>query len=415
MKKRLYLLTCILFVGISCMFGQTSPTLSVADVTMPKNKTVKVVVTCELDKDIKGFQFFINFKKGINATTDLTIAESSIKKRFYDTDHTVSFNYTEGQYRFVVTSTTSNNIIPQKTTSLLSFEIGSDGSLSKDDIYTATFSNIRLTYDDNSQATIPDGDVTFNVTIGEDADWDILLDEESTVAPTTTSGEVKIKVHRTMKAGIWSTICLPFAMTEDEVIDVFGEGTEIAYFNKYTTNSGDEITSISIVFNDLNLKTYGLLANYPFIIKTTKDVSEFEISKTISSTKLNSFQYTEGDAPFQTTKGSCIGTYVAETIVPENSLFLNNNKFYYSTGKTRMKAFRAYFTFNDVLSSDNSAGARISFSVNGEETNVEDAEFIMTENGRIYSISGQYRGMSNENKNLPKGLYIMNGKKMIVK
>jgi hypothetical protein len=157
------------------------------------------------------------------------------------------------------------------------------------------------------------------------------------------------------------------------------------------------------------------LANYPFIIKTTKDVSEFEISKTISSTKLNSFQYTEGDAPFQTTKGSCIGTYVAETIVPENSLFLNNNKFYYSTGKTRMKAFRAYFTFNDVLSSDNSAGARISFSVNGEETNVEDAEFIMTENGRIYSISGQYRGMSNENKNLPKGLYIMNGKKMIVK
>ena len=39
----------------------------------------------------------------------------------------------------------------------------------------------------------------------------------------------------------------------------------------------------------------------------------------------------------------------------------------------------------------------------------------MAETGRIYNLNGQYMGDNASKDNLPKGLYIMNGKKFIVR
>ncbi len=39
----------------------------------------------------------------------------------------------------------------------------------------------------------------------------------------------------------------------------------------------------------------------------------------------------------------------------------------------------------------------------------------MDETGRIYNLNGQYMGDNASKDNLPKGLYIMNGKKFIVR
>ena len=106
--------------------------------------------------------------------------------------------------------------------------------------------------------------------------------------------------------------------------------------------------------------------------------------------------------------GKFIGTYQAGTVVPENSLFLSGNKFWYSAGKTKMKAFRAYFTLDDVLAEATQASARIMLNIDGETTGmhaVQDGE----DDGSVYDLLG--RRVENPAKN---GIYIRKGKKEVV-
>jgi hypothetical protein len=101
-----------------------------------------------------------------------------------------------------------------------------------------------------------------------------------------------------------------------------------------------------------------------------------------------------------------IGTYVADTEIPSKTLFLNSNKFYYSTGATKMKAFRAYFDFFDVLTDvDNSY--EVKMVVDGFETKVEGL-CVKDAAGNVYDLSGRKVSKAG------KGIYIVKGKKVLV-
>ena len=77
-----------------------------------------------------------------------------------------------------------------------------------------------------------------------------------------------------------------------------------------------------------------------------------------------------------------------------------------------MKAFHAYF----VPNTPNAARAR-SISIDGMTTAINDIEwgdgnpFMVPTDNRIYNLEGQMVG--NDLNQLPKGLYIVNGKKVI--
>ncbi len=114
------------------------------------------------------------------------------------------------------------------------------------------------------------------------------------------------------------------------------------------------------------------------------------------------------------------GTYEANLVLEENTLFLSENKFWYSKGLTKMKAFRAYFDFYDVLSEVEDAGARVFVSVGDEETtgvvSIDNGQWIM--DNSVYDLQGRRISVpsaSSENSVLPKGVYIVNGKKVVVK
>ena len=84
-----------------------------------------------------------------------------------------------------------------------------------------------------------------------------------------------------------------------------------------------------------------------------------------------------------------------------------------------MKAFRAYFDFYDVLSEvEESSSARVRMYLTDEDENttmIENADFLPVENGRIYSVFGRYVGEDVNTDNLQKGVYIVNGKKKVIK
>lgn len=241
-------------------------------------------------------------------------------------------------------------------------------------------------------------DVTFKVIVTDR----ITLDENSTELPIERDG-VNVKVKRTINANEWSTICLPFDMTESEVKAAFGNDVELAIFDSYSAETeGSNVESITINFVEVDLSD-DFTANYPYLIKTSKKITEFSLDGKDISPDAVIEQYKKGTK----VKGKFIGTYEANTTVPENSLFLSGNKFWYSTGKTKMKAFRAYFTLQDILT-DKSVGARINIT-DDETTGIKEVHGNANVEG-TYDLQGR---KVEEPAN--KGLYIVNGRKVVKK
>ena len=257
-------------------------------------------------------------------------------------------------------------------------------------------------------------DVTTTVTGEETGDSWITLDETSTELPEASDGDVQIKVKRTIKAGEWSTICLPFSMTEAQVYEAFGEDVQLMKFVEYVAeydDANDDVTSISVVFENVDLQASGFEANYPYIIKTTTDISEFTATSTIAPNEGDAYiEFDNGRiGSKKEVYGTFYGTLKSGTTIPENCLFLNSKKFYYSAGKTSIMAFRGYFEFVEVLSSVGNAASAITLRIGEENTGLNALQNGATADGKVYDLQGRMI------ENPGKGIYIKNNKKIIIK
>lgn len=248
----------------------------------------------------------------------------------------------------------------------------------------------------NYEITYQAGTITVN-----QADM-VELDENSTTIPSPAV-EVDVHVKRTIKANEWSTICLPFAMTEAQVKAAFGDDVELREFSSWSSTEDEEahITAISVVFTNIT----AIEANHPCLIKTTQPIESFTADGVTVAPEVDPIVEVGKSI---VDKGSLIGTYVSGTVVPKNNLFLYDNKFYYSKGQTKTKAFRAYFEFSDVLTEVENASAKISINFI-EGTGIKGVYETPSIN-KVYTVNGIE---VNDNGNLPKGIYIINGKKIV--
>lgn len=266
--------------------------------------------------------------------------------------------------------------------------------------YDVTITNIQFeaTGVEDKIANVP-----FKVTVTDR----ITLDENSTTAPMARTG-VNVTVKRTIKAGEWSTICLPFAMTKAQADAAFGSDAIIKQYTSYTADI-DENTLISQAIT-LNFSTYTLNAltkinaGEPYLIKTTRDITSFNVDGVTISAAAD-------DMSGKETNYGLAGKFkgvLAKTKVPDKGLFISGNKFYYSTGNTNIMAFRGWFELAAILNEE-VATSRICFNfdeatgiqkVNGNSVNMEDT----------YDLQGR-----RVTKALKKGLYIKNGKKTVIK
>lgn len=265
--------------------------------------------------------------------------------------------------------------------------------------YPVTIDNIRI---NGAELGTP---VVFNINVV--ALHTVILDELSTTAPEDATG-VNVTVKRTINANEWSTICLPFDMTEAQVKEIFGDDVQLAYFTSYDVEKdGTDVTSITINFEGDDLSE-GFYANYPYLIKTSKDITEFSLTTDITPDDVQE-SYSAGKGANKKS-GKFIGTYQANTVVPENTLFLSGNNFWYSTGLTKMKAFRAYFDLLDVLSEVENASSRVVMKWDDEQpTGISEIKHETQKNSQYYDLSGRRVVRPN------KGVYIVDGKKTVIK
>jgi hypothetical protein len=244
--------------------------------------------------------------------------------------------------------------------------------------------------------------------------------DENSEAFTASGRAAKVTVKRKVSANNWNTICLPFSMTKEMVETVFGTSVEMAEFTGFETvydeSNPNKPNTITLNFSAYTLDDEHLLtAGKPFLIKTNQEVESFEVEKVQVTHTLTPTEKTDNHG----TPGCFVGTFV-KTKVPENALFVNGGKLWYSKGASHVKAFRGWFELGAVLGQETNLNARLLISVDGQTTGISNHERTNESEGeRIYNLNGQRVGKA------ARGLYIVrsaeerlqgkNGRKMMGK
>lgn len=364
----------------------TAQTVTVADVEALPGQTVSAVIELEALADTyTGVQFALQFP-----ATGFSVAATGAASGWVGS---IEYNtVSAGKVKFAAAGSKAF------TEAAIAVEFTVDGSLALNE-YDVTVTDIVF---EGTGGNANVADVPFKVTVTDR----MTLDEASTVAPAAATG-INVKVKRSIKAGEWSTICLPFTMTKDQADAAFGSGYVVKQYTGYTATI-DESTlipsAITVNFSEYTLNALRKInAGTPYLIKTTKDIESFDVDGVNISTDLNDVSGAETNYGLP---GKFKGV-LAKTTVPNNGLFISDNKFYYSTGNTNIKAFRGWFNLDAVLNV--AVGAPVFMNIDGETTGIENIQRTAGDD-RYYNLNGQHV------ENLKKGqIYIKNNKKVVVK
>ena len=405
MKQKLISLCAVALMFVAQ--AKAGVALTIPDVNIVPGGIANVVIYFDLGTQAyTAFQFDIAYPEGISSVSDDEGNPSFIKGDAYSDAHNVSSIHTsKGLDRFQCFSVASIPLVAQNGT-LLILPIKAQKTLTEG-TYQATISPIEFVQTDATPDR-PEA-ITFNITV----DKNVVLDETSVVLPVSASG-VNVQVKRTIDANEWSTICLPFSMQEAQVKACFGDDVQLCDFTGTETDfdGNDKVVKITVNFDDV--KT--IAANHPYIINVSQPVTEFSVEGVdIDPNEDDAFvEFDNGKTGSRRVVYSGFyGTYHAGTTLEKYSLFLDENLFWYSMGKTKMKAFRAYFNFLDVLTEIEEAGARVNLRVNNDVTGIREIDARQLKgsdySSTIVNLAGQHVGLGY------KGIVIVNGKKQLKK
>lgn len=218
----------------------------------------------------------------------------------------------------------------------------------------------------------------------------VVLDETVALEEMPSGYQDKVVVKYTAKQG-WNTICLPFALTDENLTALFGEGYKVYEFYQYKDGElGFRIAS----------RRY---AGYPYIVycETVPTIEEPGYLETyVSFTSSEKYDEYNG-ARFQGTfapmpAGTMEGKY---GVTP-------TGKIQKGGANAWMKGYRAYFELPE-----DADPSKLVITVDGETvaTGIDAMEMLNELNGDIYDLQGR------KVNHAQKGVFIQNGKKVLVK
>lgn len=247
-----------------------------------------------------------------------------------------------------------------------------------------------------------------------------------------TEKNVDVTLNRTFYKNYWNAICLPYSINRRQIEKVFGDGTMVVLMKNIDT-SNKKVMFIEHANQDI-------IAGYPYLIFPTKKDDTQKTDHSVISSITTRATFGEADSPLfsvgtdeKTYPGAEMqsdalvfkGTFTNTTLT-EGSYVVTNNGVLSRILKNGMKIkpYRSYIYFNRVT-----AGAKAislqNMNVNGFEndedntTGIENLLFesgILTHSADVYSIDGQLvRSKALNFNGLPKGVYIVNGKKYVKK
>lgn len=228
------------------------------------------------------------------------------------------------------------------------------------------------------------------------------LDETKTDNVIETYENANVTLQRTLSKDYWNTFCVPFALDAEQVTQYFGEGTQL---RTYEGNCNNNIVYFATVDN--------IEAGKPYIMKPGNAVvtnPTFEgVSMVATGLDENGNPQAVGDASTVQMKG-IYNQILLKT--DKTELFLGDNDlFYYPINDIDARTIgglRAYF----IVPQDTDI-KKLRANLDGTPTSLGTIFNTEESNAPVYNLQGQCVG--NSLRALKSGIYIQNGKKVVVK
>lgn len=350
----------------------------------------------------------VEFVAGEDKTTQMTPGDDSMSKGIITISSDRAAFGNDANYRFYkgvdskkgeTTISTKYGTITKiefvhadtKPLSNLSTQVGEykyDGT-TEDAVWTGNSKSVLFTATEQARAS------KITVTVKVPIAKDYTLDENS-VNTIEAYENANVTLKRTFyKDGEWNTLCLPFAVA-----------------NAATAFDGAELREVDVTQSSENTIVFKeattIEAGKPYLIKWAKTPNEvcdfvntFEgvtLVATATPVKVNDAITFTGF--YNKATADKLGASVA-------AIGAGNKLFKVTSGE--MKGFRAAFVLNPAT-----PAAGIKVVIDGTTTGIEDLVVDgVKANGRVYNLNGQYVG--NSLNGLQPGIYIQNGKKVVVK
>lgn len=227
------------------------------------------------------------------------------------------------------------------------------------------------------------------------------LDETKTDNVIETYENANVTLQRTLSKDYWNTFCVPFALDAEQVTQYFGEGTQL---RTYEGNCNNNIVYFATVDN--------IEAGKPYIMKPGNTVVQnptFEgVSMVATGLDKNGNPQAVGDASTVQMKG----IYNHVTLVQDKTnIYIGaGNKFYYPADAEacQMNGLRAYF-----IVPEGTDIKKLRANLDGATTSLGEIFDTEESNTPVYNLQGQCVG--NSLSTLKSGIYVQNGKKVVVK
>lgn len=294
---------------------------------------------------------------------------------------------------------------------------------------TKPFNQVRLTV--VGGLNLADNIKVYGLALGSDINEDgtstdcpeefLVLDEDETLDDSRDLTKATMVFHRTFTTGKWNSLILPVNMTTDQVKAAFGAEAKIARFNRLEAKW---IYFDMQTENDLHIEK-----NVPYIIKPTKQPTAVNRNYNVGGEKtkhinglvytVTGIGYTDQTATLQyddkeNTNGMThYGSYKNPTVVPADSYILHNSgdMVHTAVDHKNIKSYRTWL--RETTPSGETLQMRVEQN-DGPSTGIKVIEETAKNANAVYNVSGMRMNSSNTD-NLPKGVYIINNKKVVIK
>ena len=244
---------------------------------------------------------------------------------------------------------------------------------------------------------------------------------------------VTYNIRRYFNVGKWESLILPCTLTGDQVKQTFGGDQEVQL------SVFDRVDGTCVKFRPVDLDNEGIVAGTPYIIKVGKEAD-------IESKKEYTFPWGNNttvkvNGPIYQVKGVVPPTFTGDGVTTEEittgGYKVQFHGFYYDKGAAPAHAYVVnngnmyhlnsdwnsfvgtswYITITDA--DGNSKALSFSFDGDSSTTAIENVtrqeDAAVQTDGFVYNLSGQRVGTRNNMSNLSSGIYIVAGKKVVVK
>lgn len=249
----------------------------------------------------------------------------------------------------------------------------------------------------------------------ENAQWQLLTEDEipasdvylsetatSYEAPTVQSGhQANVYLQRTLTLNEYNSFCVPFGITREQLVSQFGDDVHVIHLDSYDGSTVNFVTY-----------TGDLKAGEPYHIKPSKAPAEkYDGNACYKFTGVTELAGQPSEAQAQSADGSSLTYYATffNTTAPKGAYVISRGDIYHLQSDMQLKGFRGYF----LLSGGDKAQIN-TYVIDGTGTGISGIEDFGNGSAPrgVYNTAGQKMSQG-DTKALPKGVYVINGKKVI--